>query len=140
MSDCIFCDIVDGEIPATKVYEDDDVVAFLDAEPLAQGHTLVIPKQHATRLQDLSEEQAADYFRNVPQIAAAVEEAVDADGTTVVWNNGEAAGQEVMHLHLHIVPRSDEDSYGPVHTMFDGPQPVADDEQGRVANRIRDRL
>ncbi len=122
MPECLFCQIAAGEIPAKTVYEDDDVLAFLDINPLAEGHTLVIPKVHAERLGDLDEPQASTYFANVPRIAAAVEKAVGAEGATVAWNDGEAAGQEVPHVHLHIIPRYRADNFGPIHALFEGPQ------------------
>ncbi|MDX1612645.1 MAG: HIT family protein [Candidatus Thermoplasmatota archaeon] len=121
MSDCIFCKIIQGEIPSNKVYEDDHVFAFLDINPLTNGHTLVVPKVHAARIGELTGEQAAAYFREVPAITQAVEAAVEADGATLAWNDGEAAGQEVPHAHLHIVPRWDGDGYGPIHALFGGP-------------------
>lgn len=136
--DCIFCKIVDGEIPAERVYEDEDVVAFLDANPLEEGHTLVVPREHVERVSDLSSEHAATYFRPVPRIAEAVQEAVDADGATMAWNEGSAAGQEVPHAHLHIVPRWRDDDHGPIHALFGGQN--AHGEAETTAEAIRDAL
>ncbi len=95
MDDCIFCQIVAGDIPSRTVYEDDDVLAFLDANPLAPGHTLVIPKAHHERLNDLPADVGSAVFAAVHELTPAVEDAVDASASTVAFNNGEAAGQEV---------------------------------------------
>ena len=138
MADCIFCSIVDGDIPNHTVYEDDDVLAFLDVNPLARGHTLVIPKAHHERLTDLPADLAADVFATVHDLTDHVESAVDADATTVAVNNGTAAGQEVPHVHAHIVPRSEADGGKPIHALIDTPPEVADDEFGDIAAAIRD--
>jgi histidine triad (HIT) family protein len=129
MAECIFCRIIAGEIPADKVYQDEDVVAFLDANPLEEGHTLVVPREHVERVSDLPEDAAARYFRPVPEIADAVQRAVDADGATMAWNDGSAAGQEVPHAHLHIVPRFEGDAHGPIHAMFRGQGDVEADTE-----------
>jgi len=96
----IFSQIVDGDIPARVVHEDETTFAFLDANPLAPGHTLVIPKADHGRLNDIPVEEAADLYATIHRLIPAVEAAVDADATTVAFNNGEAAGQEVPHVHL----------------------------------------
>ena len=134
--DCIFCAIVDGEIPSRTVYEDDDVLAFLDANPLAPGHTLVIPREHHERLQDLPDEPAGWLYEVLHELTGAVENAVDADATTVAFNNGEAAGQEVPHVHGHIVPRFDDDGGGPVHAAFGERPDLSDGELDEIADAI----
>lgn len=139
MSDCIFCQIADGEIPADTVYEDEDVVAFLDANPLTRGHTLVIPREHVESVTDLDAEAAASYFQPVPRIADAVQEAVDADGATMAWNDGSAAGQEVPHVHLHIVPRTQGDGHGPIHALFRSAKEPGEDTDA-VAKAIKGEL
>ena len=131
--DCIFCAIVDGEIPSRTVYEDDDVFAFLDANPLAPGHTLVIPKAHHEHVQDLSGDAAGRVFEVVRDLVEPVETAVDADATTVAFNNGEAAGQEVPHVHGHIVPRFEDDGAGPIHSLFGDRPDLSDDELDDIA-------
>jgi len=88
------------------VYEDETTIAFLDANPLAPGHTLVIPKDEYERLNDVPEDIATDLYATIHRMVPAVEEAVDADATTVAFNNGEESGQEVPHVHCHIVPGS----------------------------------
>jgi len=136
--DCIFCRIVAGDVPSRTVYEDDTVLAFLDANPLAEGHTLVIPKDHHERLNDLPDDDAAAVFERVHDLTPAVESAVDAPATTVAVNNGEPAGQEVPHVHAHIVPRFEDDGGGPIHSIF-GERPDLDDaELDGIAERIGD--
>ncbi len=103
MSDCIFCKIIAGEIPSEKLYEDDDVLAFLDISPQAPVHFLVIPKKHIPRPVDISDEDqevAGKMLRVAAQIAK--EKGVE-DGYRVIFNNGEKAGQVVFHLHLHVL-------------------------------------
>jgi histidine triad (HIT) family protein len=136
--DCIFCAIVAGEIPSRTVYEGDGVLAFLDANPLAPCHTLVIPKDHHERHQDLPGDLAGEVFEALHGLVDPVEAAVDADATTVAFNNGEAAGQEVPHVHGHVVPRFDGDAGGPVHAMFGERPDLSDDELDDIAADIAD--
>lgn len=135
----IFSQIVEGEIPARVVYEDETTIAFLDANPLAQGHTLVIPKDEYERLEDVPEDVAADLYAAIHRLVPAVEEAVDADATTVAFNNGEEAGQEVPHVHCHIVPRFEDDTVGPIHFLFDDIVDLPDDELDDIAAAIESR-
>lgn len=104
-NNCVFCAIVAGEIPSFKVYEDDLVLAYLDINPFAKGHTLVIPKAHTEGLLDTPEETLAAVIARVKKIAARVKSVLKADGFNILQNNGEAAGQTVKHVHFHIVPR-----------------------------------
>src|SRR5699024_9619995 len=103
--DCLFCKIIDGEIPSAKVYEDDHVYAFIDIGQVTEGHTLVIPKQHAKDIYDLSPETAKELFARIPKLAQAVKDAYQPAGLNLVNNNGEFAGQTIYHLHLHLIPR-----------------------------------
>ncbi len=105
-SDCIFCKMVAGEIPVTKIYEDEIVLAFLDIGPLSKGHTLLIPKEHFEKLHDCPSELLGKVCSRLGRIAKAVAGAMNADGYNVLCNNGTAAGQLVEHLHFHIIPRS----------------------------------
>ncbi|KSW12051.1 diadenosine tetraphosphate hydrolase [Pyrodictium occultum] len=107
--DCVFCKIIRGELPSAKVYEDENVVAFLDIYPINPGHTLVVPKRHVERLEQLSDEEAAALIRVVKKLAPRIVEAVGAQGYNVVANNGRAAGQVIFHVHFHIVPRFEGD-------------------------------
>ncbi|MCU9595881.1 HIT family protein [Caldibacillus thermolactis] len=105
MSDCIFCKIINGEIPSAKVYEDEDVFAFLDISQVTKGHTLVIPKAHHANVYELPEDVAGKLFAVIPKITNAVKKAYNPIGLNLLNNNGEAAGQTVFHYHLHIIPR-----------------------------------
>ncbi|WP_132001467.1 HIT family protein [Mesobacillus foraminis] len=105
MSDCIFCKIVNGEIPAAKVYENEHVLAFLDISQVTKGHTLVIPKVHKENVNELTEEIAGNLFKEVPKIANAIKKAYDPIGLNTLNNNGEHAGQSVFHFHMHLIPR-----------------------------------
>ncbi|SHM47230.1 HIT family protein [Gracilibacillus kekensis] len=107
-SDCIFCKIIDGEIPSAKVYEDEDVLAFLDISQVTKGHTLVIPKHHTKNIYETNDEIASTLFARVPRIANALKETFQPAGINILNNNGEAAGQSVFHLHIHLIPRYDE--------------------------------
>ncbi|MFC7325737.1 HIT family protein [Halorubrum rutilum] len=134
--DCIFCSIVAGDIPARTVHETDDVLAFLDANPLARGHTLVIPKSHAQHLGDLDEDLASDLFAAVAELTPRIRSTVGADGANVGINDGEAAGQEVPHVHVHVIPRFEGDGGAPLHAVG-GEQPdLTDDELDAVAEAI----
>ncbi|MFM9956621.1 MAG: HIT family protein [Phycisphaerales bacterium] len=105
MPDTIFTKIIRGEIPSHKVYEDDRVFAFLDIGPLSTGHTLVIPKEPAASLDQLSDESAAALGRVLPRICRAVMKATGASAYNVLQNNGAAAHQAVFHVHFHIIPK-----------------------------------
>jgi histidine triad (HIT) family protein len=105
MSGCVFCKIVAGEIPSAKVYEDDEVLAFLDISPVNPGHTLVIPKAHTPDLLETAPAVVAAVMARIPPIARAVVGATQAEGFGLIQVNGPAAGQEVFHLHFHIIPR-----------------------------------
>ena len=105
VSDCIFCKIIDGTIPSEKIYEDDDVVAMLDISPVTPGHTLVLPRDHAKDFMSTEADVLAKVFPTVQKIAGQVMKGVKADGFSMVVFNGAAAGQEVFHLHIHIIPR-----------------------------------
>lgn len=106
VNDCVFCRIVAGEAPATKVYEDDTLCAFLDIRPIARGHILVIPKRHATELEDLDPDTGAELFRAGHRLALAIRRGgLAADGANLILNDGTAAFQTVPHVHLHVVPR-----------------------------------
>ena len=105
VSDCIFCKIVAGEIPASKVYEDDHFLAFLDISQVTPGHTLVIPKKHARNLLELTPDETADLFNVVSRVTKKVESATQPQGMNIISNMEEIAGQSVFHSHVHILPR-----------------------------------
>jgi histidine triad (HIT) family protein len=107
--DCIFCKIIKGDIPANKVYEDKEFLAFLDIKPISQGHTLVIPKVHCKNILDFPKSEETDLLEFIKKVAAAVVKATNADGFNLGMNNGKAAGQVIHHAHFHIIPRFDHD-------------------------------
>lgn len=111
MTDCLFCKIIAGEIPSTKVYEDDTVFAFLDIHPVNIGHTLVIPKVHHTNLYDTPDETLTHMMTVVKKLSIAIKSALNADGINIEMNNDPVAGQIIFHTHLHIVPRFEGDGF-----------------------------
>ena len=111
--DCIFCKIIDGDIPSAKVYEDEYVYAFLDISQTTKGHTLVIPKQHTRNIFETDATTAEQLFSRVPKVANAIKEAFHPVGLNMLNNNEEAAGQSVFHLHIHLIPRyGSDDGFG----------------------------
>ena len=133
--DCIFCKIVTGEIPSYKIYEDENVLAFLDITPINPGHTLVIPKKHYKNIIDTPDELLQGMALAVKKIAPAIIKAVKADAWNLGANNGAVAGQIVMHTHWHIMPRFTNDG----HHLWYG-KPYADGEIAEVAQRITDNI
>ncbi|WP_373501652.1 HIT family protein [Desulfococcus sp.] len=105
MKDCIFCKIIRGEIPSTRIYEDERVFAFMDIHPISKGHALVIPKVHAENIWEMASEDLAAVHAASKAIAHALRSALDTEGIAVLQLNGAAVGQVVMHYHLHLVPR-----------------------------------
>ena len=103
--DCIFCKMIEGDIPSHKVYEDENVLAFLDTNPVSKGHTLVVPKEH---VENIHQADGMNYMWDaIVEVSNAVKNAFGAEGINIDQNNGELAGQEVFHLHFHITPRYD---------------------------------
>ena len=136
MDGCVFCKMVAGEIPVAKIYEDEAVLAFLDIGPVSDGHTLVIPKEHFTKVHECTPEVLAGVGACLGRIAGAVGRAMEADGYNVLCNNGRAANQVVEHLHFHIIPRRMGDG---VFTQW----PAYKYEKGRIeelATKIREKL
>ena len=105
MSDCLFCKIIAGQIPSYKVFENETTFAFLDIGPVSKGHTLVIPKTHAQDLSSGTHEDAKSLMETIHHLAPVIMKALGAQGYNLGMNHGEVAGQEVMHTHLHIMPR-----------------------------------
>jgi len=112
MSDCVFCDIVAGHAPASIVYENEVALAFMDIHPVHPGHTLVIPRTHVVDLSSCPPGLVGELFQVSARIAPAIATATNAAGFNVWTANGKAAGQEVFHLHLHILPRYHDDTFG----------------------------
>jgi histidine triad (HIT) family protein len=111
-SDSVFTRIIKGEIPCHRVFENDRVLAFLDINPLSEGHTVVVPKRQVERLEDLPAEDATAIALSLGPIAKRILKATGAPGYNVLQNNGAVAGQEVPHVHLHVIPRSGGDGLG----------------------------
>jgi len=107
--DCIFCKIIDGEIPAVKVLDEKLVVAFMDINPSSKGHMLVVPKNHAENIFEIPESDLVALIKAVKRCAKAVKEALNAEGVTILQLNGKASDQIVPHLHIHVIPRWEND-------------------------------
>lgn len=135
MDDCIFCKIVKGEIPAEKVFEDEQVLAFMDINPVNPGHLLVIPKEHSDNLLEAKTEALQQLILHVPRLARGVMAAVGADSFNLGVNSGRAAGQVVNHTHFHIIPRFAADN----HRLWGG-QPYQNGKMQEVAEGIRGEL
>lgn len=135
--DCVFCKIVKGEIPCTRLYEDPDVLAFMDIGPVVKGHALVIPKTHHNPLMEAPPEILQKLITVVQRIAQAQTKGLNADGINVSQANGKVAGQVVPHIHFHVIPRFTADSYhGDWHPkQYESPQELQD-----FADRIRHAL
>lgn len=132
--ECIFCKIISGEIPAVRVYEDDETLAFMDIKPNHKGHVLVIPKDHVENIYGLSSEMAARIMITVQKLSIAIKNAVDADGINISMNNESAAGQIIWHAHMHIIPRYNEDGgYTGSYTYIGG-------EMEEIAKKIQEEV
>jgi histidine triad (HIT) family protein len=113
MQDCVFCKIVDGTYTSSKVYEDDDLLAFMDIQPVNEGHVLIIPKRHVEKAVDLDEHLAGKIFVLTGKISKAIMKSeLKSEGVNYFLADGEAAGQEVFHTHFHIIPRFKNDGFG----------------------------
>lgn len=135
MEDNIFMKIVRRELPADIVYEDEDTLAFLDINPTAPGHTLVVPKKPAVNIFDVDAETLAKTVATVRKISPAVRDAVGAHGVHINSNHEAAAGQIVFHLHFHIIPRHDRSEF-----EFWPHKEAEPEEQKKIAEKIRERL
>ncbi len=135
--ECIFCKIVRGEIPSNKVYESQDVVAFLDINPCSPGHTLLIPKKHYTSMMDMSDSDISEIFKQAKKLAPAIRASVQAQGFNIGVNDGLVAGQEVQHMHIHIIPRFSGDNGRSIQSVVraGSKEPIAS-----IANKIKDEL
>ena len=137
---CIFCRIIRGEVLSHIVHEDERTLAFLDINPSAPGHTLIIPKAHVTRVEYLSQEDAEALFRTLHGIVGGVQEAVEAPASSVGINNGPEAGQEVPHVHIHVIPRKRGDGGGIMQGLVRTTERLSDEEMRDIAERIRERV
>jgi len=109
MEDCVFCKIVQGEIPSTKIYENDLVFVMMDIMPLSEGHILVLPKAHHETIFDMNEQLAGEIMKVVWKVANVLRKSVEPDGMNILQNNYAAAGQVVPHFHMHLIPRNQGD-------------------------------
>lgn len=135
--DCIFCKIVKGEIPAKIIENTNKSLAFMDAFPLAKGHSLVIPKNHYEKMQEIPPEENAELFETVRKLLSKVDKLTNS--TLVALHNGKDSGQEIPHVHIHLIPRSKEDSAGPVHSMFKNRPKLSDKEFNELFEKLKSR-
>jgi histidine triad (HIT) family protein len=133
--DCIFCKIISKEIPAKILNETSHSICFLDAFPLTKGHVLVIPKNHHKKIQDMSSSENSDLFSLVHVMMSKVDSITGS--TLIAIHNGEAAGQEIPHVHVHLVPRSESDSAGPIHSMFNSSLNLSNSEIEKYYNLLK---
>lgn len=137
VKDCVFCKIIRGEIPCTKVYEDDLVLAFLDIAPFNYGHVVIIPKEHHNSITTIPEDISARMIAVAPKIGVAQLRGLKAEGFNLMLNNGSAAGQTVWHCHLHVIPRFTDDqvTMAAAPLQYDGPQAMQE-----VASKLTEKL
>ena len=124
MDSCIFCKIANGEIPSNTIYEDDKFRVILDNGPATKGHALVLPKEHYANLFEMPQDLLADAAVVAKKVATNIKEKLSCDGLNLVQNNGETAGQTVMHFHLHIIPRYENDGQ---HILWNPTSPSAEE-------------
>jgi histidine triad (HIT) family protein len=137
---CVFCKIIAGEIPAKVIMQNEKAIALLDAFPLAAGHSLVIPKSHYAKVQEMSEQDAKAVFEIVWKLVGAVETGSEVNASTIAIHNGSEAGQEVPHVHAHIVPRKKGDGAGAIHSMFKIKPKLSTQEMDSLCERIASNL
>ncbi len=133
--DCIFCKIAKKEIPAKIVTETENSIAFLDAFPLSRGHTLIIPKHHYEKVQDITFDDNTDLFETLHKVIAKVDKITGS--TLLAIHNGKESGQEIPHVHVHLIPRKPGDSAGPVHSMFKNRPKLSEDELDKLCTEIK---
>jgi histidine triad (HIT) family protein len=137
---CVFCKIITRDISAKIIMQNEKAMALLDAFPLAPGHTLVIPKSHYAKVQLMSEQDAMAVFEIVWKLAGAVETGSQVNASTIAIHNGSEAGQEVPHVHVHIVPRKRDDGAGAIHSMFKFKPKLSPQEMDSLCERIASNL
>lgn len=118
---CFFCKIINKEVPAEIIYEDENVIAILDIEPRAPGHTMILPKIHTENILDLPEEEIEGVFKGVRKVTELLNKSLKPDGFTIGINHGKVSGQTIEHLHIHIIPRWNNDGGGSIHDVVDNP-------------------
>jgi histidine triad (HIT) family protein len=135
---CIFCRILEGEAPAYRVYEDELTVAFLDANPAADGHTLVVPRHHEARIERLPPEYYEAVWATVRRLVPPIEKAMDASASNIDVHNGRAAGQLIPHVHVHIIPRRDPSSM--ITDVASRMRPRSGEYFEEIADKIRNEI
>nr|AIF19748.1 histidine triad (HIT) protein (hit) [uncultured marine thaumarchaeote KM3_87_F05] len=133
--DCIFCKIVNKEIPSRIITETENSIAFLDAFPVSHGHTLVIPKNHYEKVQDMTDIDNNDLFDTVHKVISKVDKLTGS--TLLAIHNGKDSGQEIPHVHVHLIPRESDDQAGPVHSMFKDRPQLSDEELEQLCTKIK---
>ena len=133
---CIFCKIALKKIKTKIIIENDKAMAFLDAYPLSKGHTLVIPKDHYSKIQELDENSSQSLFNILWKITNPIEKAMGVNSSTIAIHNGKEAGQEIPHVHIHIIPRETGDGAGPVHSMFKNKPNVSSFDMSSIVKEI----
>jgi len=128
MNNCLFCKIAEKEISSKVVYENERVLAFLDINPLASGHTLIIPKNHAENILELSDEDLVSIFRAGREVVLLLNKALKPNGFTIGVNHGKVSGQSIDHFHLHLIPRFQGDGGGSLHSVVNAPPKESLDE------------
>jgi histidine triad (HIT) family protein len=137
---CIFCKIIAGKIPSRVIMQNEKAMALLDAFPLSAGHSLVIPKSHYAKVQQMGKQDAMAVFEIVWKFVGAVETGSEVNASTIAIHNGSEAGQEVPHVHVHIVPRKRGDGAGAIHSMFKVKPKLSSQEMDSLCERIASNL
>ena len=132
MTECIFCDVMDGKLPSYMIYDDDDCLAILDKYPIDNGHSLIITRQHYEKITDMSIDDVSKLFSKVPKIINAIIKATGADAFSIAQNNGKSAKQIIPHVHIHLIPR-----YNATGTLWTKRKIMSDDELKQLAEKIK---
>ena len=132
MTECIFCDVMDGKLPSYMIYDDDDCLAILDKYPIDNGHSLIITREHYEKITDMSIDDVSKLFSKVPKIINAIIKATGADAFSIAQNNGKSAKQIIPHVHIHLIPR-----YNKTGTLWTKRKIMSDDELKQLAEKIK---
>lgn len=133
---CIFCKVVSGELPSSKVYENEEILVFLDINPVNLGHALVIPKKHFENIYETPEDTLAHMITTAKIVSKAIKKARNASGVNVIMNNDASAGQVIFHSHMHIIPRFEGDGFG----VWQGKDKYGEGEKDAMAKQISEEL
>ena len=132
MTECIFCNMINGKLPSHMIYDDDDCLAILDRYPIDNGHSLIITRQHYEKITDMSIDDVSRLFSKVPKIINAIIKATGADAFSIAQNNGKSAKQIIPHVHIHLIPR-----YNATGTLWTKRKIMSDDELKQLAEKIK---